>query len=379
MGLSVFAGPERYVQGRDATEALGKELAGVGCRGPVLVVASKAAVEQLSAAWERSFKNAGFEYKVEAFGGECSAEEIDRLAALARGMGAQTVCGAGGGKCVDAARGAAALLELPFACCPTLASTDAPCSALSVLYKPDGTFDSYRFHARHPALVLLDTTVVARAPVRALVGGLGDALATWYEARTVAESGADNQIRGKPTAASMALATLCRDILLRDGRAAVRAVQQQAVVPALERVAEANTLLSGLGFECGGLACAHSVHNGLTACPGAHGLTHGEKVAFGLVTQLVLEGRPTAELEEVLTFCEDVGLPTTFAGVGLDPRDAALVAAVAERTVAPGETVHHTGFPVTAVMIADAMRAADAAGREHAERRGVQPATPGRG
>lgn len=44
----------------------------------------------------------------------------------------------------------------------------------------------------------------------------------------------------------------------------------------------ANTLLSGLGFENGGLAVAHALHNGLTAVPETHKYTHGEKVAFGL-------------------------------------------------------------------------------------------------
>ena len=57
---------------------------------------------------------------------------------------------------------------------------------------------SYRFYSRHPALVLVDTTVIARAPKRQLVAGLGDALATWFEARTVLQSHVNNQLGASP-------------------------------------------------------------------------------------------------------------------------------------------------------------------------------------
>ena len=62
---------------------------------------------------------------------------------------------------------------------------------------------------------------------------------------------------------------------------------------------EANTYLSGVGFESGGLAAAHALYNGLTAIPDAHHYYHGEKVAFGTLTQLVLENAPVEEIETV--------------------------------------------------------------------------------
>ena len=98
-----------------------------------------------------------------------------------------------------------------------------------------------------------------------------------------------------PSTTGTALTKLCCDILLADGPAACAAVEAGATTPALERVVEANNLLSGLGFESGGLALAHAVHNGITAIPTSHAFIHGEKVAFGLLTQLVLEGRPQAD------------------------------------------------------------------------------------
>ena len=144
---------------------------------------------------------------------------------------------------------------------------------------------SYRFYTRHPALVLVDTTVIAQAPKRQLVAGLGDALATWFEARTVLQSHVNNQLGGKPTTSGTALAKLCHDILLADGPAACAAVDAGVATPALERIVEANNLLSGLGFENGGLAAAHAVANGFSMIAGSHRMLHGDKVAMGLHTQ----------------------------------------------------------------------------------------------
>lgn len=361
--LSVFCSPGRYVQGRDATEQLGPQMAALGMEAPALIVASASPRRHLEAVWQRSLGGAGFEFGVHNFGGECTLNEVGAIVAGARALGAQVIVGAGGGKVLDAARAAAAELGVPVVNCPSTASSDAPCSALSVVYGEDGGFDRYLFYRRNPDLVLVDTSVIARAPVRLLVAGMGDALATSFEARTVIEAHRANQVHGATTMTAGALARLCFDTLLADGPAACEAVRREAVTPALERLVEANTLLSGLGFESGGLAVAHSVHNGLTVAPGTHGYLHGEKVAFGLLAQLVLEGRPAEELGTVINFSRTVGLPTTISQVGLDAHDASMLLRVAERSLAEGETAHNEPFAISARMMVDAIVAADALGR----------------
>lgn len=361
--LATFCAPSRYVQGRDATWHLGEQMAHLRLTGPALIVATPRTASVLADAWRESLGTAGIAYQAHPFGGECSQPEIDAGVADARAMGALVIIGAGGGKTLDTARAVAAEVGVPVVNCPTLASSDAPCSALSVVYAADGSVDRYQFYPRNPDLVLVDTTLVARAPRRFLVSGMGDALATWYEARTVIEAHGANQLGGLTTMSAAALAELCCRTLLADGVDAAIAVDADAVTPALERVVEANTLLSGLGFESGGLAIAHSVHNGLTAVPGTHAFLHGEKVAFGLLVQLVVEGRPSAEIAEVIAFCRSVGLPTTLAAVGLVDADQATVRAIADRTVALGETAHHEPFEVTSDMIADGIHAANRLGR----------------
>ncbi len=363
--LSVFSSPSRYTQGRNATASLAREMKTLGLDPPALIVAGGSAVRLLSQVWERTFAEAGFRYSVDAFGGECSSAEIERVSASARHSLAKVIVGAGGGKVLDTARAVASGLGLPVVNCPTVASSDAPCSALSVIYTEEGVFQEYRIYGRNPDLVLVDTEVIAQGPQRLLVAGMGDALATWFEAKTCAAGRVRNMRGGASTGSALALAELCYRTLLADGVQARRALELKAVTPALERLVEANTLLSGLGFESSGLAAAHAVHNGLTSAAGTHAYFHGEKVAFGVLVQLVLEGESGERWREVLGFATSVGLPITLEQIGLRdlPREA--LEQIAARATAPGETIHNEPFEVTPASVADAILAADAEGRAY--------------
>ena len=159
-----------------------------------------------------------------------------------------------------------------------------------------------------------------------------------------------------PVATGTSLARLSWDLLWENALPAVDAVRHHLVTPAVEKVVEANTLLSGLGFESGGLAAAHAIHNGLTAVPQTHGLTHGQKVNIGTLTQLVLEGAPSEEVEAFVEFTTRVGLPTTLTEVGLSVDDVTDLTTVAEAATAPGETIHAMPFEVHVPDLVDALR-----------------------
>jgi glycerol dehydrogenase len=147
----------------------------------------------------------------------------------------------------------------------------------------------------------------------------------------------------------------------------VDAVEEGAVTESVAAVAEANTLLSGLGFESGGLAAAHSVHNGLTQLEATHDATHGEKVNVGTVTQLVLEGRADGFVEDYVRFSLALDLPVTLADIGLDDPTTEQLETVAEAACDPEETIHNEPFEVTPPMVRDALRTADAIGRRVGE------------
>ena len=221
----------------------------------------------------------------------------------------------------------------------------------------------YRFFPKNPDLVLIDTVLVANAPERFLVGGIGDALATWVEARAVAKTRAQTMVGDAPTHTGTALAELSWKILWENALDALDAVRSRTVTPALEAVVEANTLLSGLGFESGGLAAAHAIHNGMTAAPQTHGLTHGEKVNIGTLTQLIMEGAPSAEIEDFIVFSTKVGLPNSLAEIGLAPEDRKEIRAIAEAATVEGETIHNMPFTVTPELVAEAMTVAETLSR----------------
>ena len=166
---------------------------------------------------------------------------------------------------------------------------------------------------------------------------------------------------GKVTNAAMALATLCYETLMDEGVKAKLALEAGACTEAVEKIIEANTLLSGLGFESAGLAGAHAIHNGLTAMSETHAMYHGEKVAFGTITQLVLENAD--ELYDVLDFCVEIGLPVTFKQLGVTDVTYERVLEVATLACAENDTLHNMPFEVTPEKVANALLAADAYGR----------------
>ena len=204
--------------------------------------------------------------------------------------------------------------------------------------------------------MLVDSQLIANAPAEFLAAGVGDALATWLEARATSRSNSATMAGGLPTLTGTALAKLSWEVLWENALPALDAVRDNLVTPAVEKVIEANTLLSGLGFESGGLAAAHAIHNGLTAAPQTHGLAHGEKVNIGSLTQLILEGAPSSDIRDFIEFTTRVGLPTTLTEIGLSIDDDSDLRRVAEAATVPGETIHNMPFEVRPADVVSAMK-----------------------
>jgi glycerol dehydrogenase len=94
--LSIFAGPERYVQGRDATAQLGAQMAKLGLEGPALIVASNSARRLLEDTWKASLNGVGIEPIITPFGGECC--EFFCCCFAADDDGGGVLCVRGGGR-----------------------------------------------------------------------------------------------------------------------------------------------------------------------------------------------------------------------------------------------------------------------------------------
>lgn len=356
----VLIAPSRYVQEEGELCNLGQYVNDFG--KTALLVASNDDQARVQTYLDKAVSNCGFELVCGEFNAECTKNEIKRLQKLFIEKQCDVVIGLGGGKALDTAKAVSHFEKKPVIIIPTIASTDAPCSSLAVIYNEHGEFEEYMFFKKNPDLVLVDTGIIAKAPVRFLVAGMGDALSTYFEARSCERAFAGNIPGGKSTKAAIAIAKLCYETLMEDSVKAKAACEAKVVTKALENIIEANILLSGLGFESSGLAAAHAVHNGLTVLEETHKYFHGEKVAFGVLVHLVLENAPNEELQQVMSYCRAVGLPTSLKDLGINDAAPQRIMAVAKAACAQGETIHNMPFPVSAEEVYAAILAADKLG-----------------
>lgn len=175
-----------------------------------------------------SFEKQAIAYDLEVFGGECCMEEIEKHRTQRKDC--DVIFGIGGGKTLDTAKAVSFYEKCPVVIVPTAASSDAPCSRLSVVYKSNGEFSHYLPLPQNPDMVIMDSEVITKAPVRFLSAGIGDALATYFEALACEKSHAVTMAGGVSTKAAMALAKLCNDTLLSKGAEAVSAVKEKEVL-----------------------------------------------------------------------------------------------------------------------------------------------------
>lgn len=356
----IISSPGRYIQGKGELANLSADYKELGTNGAYVMV-DKFILDTYGDRIKKGFEDSQVPYIIEAFGGECSDVEINRHKDK---LGASdVVIGIGGGKTLDTSKAVAHHANLPVIIVPTTASTDAPCSRLTVVYTEDGVFDHFLHLRRNPDMVVMDTEVIASAPARFLAAGIGDALATYYEAVACNASNSVTTGGGHVTNAAMALATVCRDILLENGHKAMVAVENKQCTKAVEDVIEANTYLSGVGFESGGLAAIHAIHDGLTALHGCHHMLHGEKVAFSIIAQLVLENTDEDEVMMIINFLKQVGLPTCFKDLGLENVTDEELMTVAKISCEEDETIYNLPFPVTAEDVFAALKVADQLGK----------------
>lgn len=358
MSTIIFTSPSKYIQGKGELQQIGSYVKTVGTKP--LILSDEVVWDITGETITKSFKDTGLDYTYVEFNGEASLTEIDRVSETGKSENVDFVIGIGGGKTLDTAKAIADNLQTGVVIVPTTASTDAPTSSLSVIYSDEGVFESYKFYNKNPDLVLIDTAVVAKAPARFFSSGIADAMATWVEARATIKSEGSTMAGGKPSIAAGAIAKTCEETLFKYGLPAYRAVEKGLVTKQVEAVVEANTLLSGLGFETGGLAGAHAIHNGFTVLKGKiHDLTHGEKVAYGTLVQLMLELHSEEDLQKYLTFYQKLNLPTTLKEMHLEDVPFEDLVKVGEAATKEGETMGNLSPDITAEDVANAIIAVD--------------------
>jgi glycerol dehydrogenase-like iron-containing ADH family enzyme len=302
------------------------------------------------------FDRADLEIATANYAPDCSEASLDRLSASVAQHQADLIIGVGGGKCLDTAKLLAYRCKLPVVTIPTSGATCAAWTALANIYSDAGAFLSDVSLPKCPDLLILDYSIVATAPQRTLVAGIGDAIAKWYEASV--SSGHSSQTL---LIAAVQQARVLRDILFQKSAAALA----QPGGADWQEVVDATVLLAGVIGGLGGAQCrtvaAHAVHNGLTHLPGSHHALHGEKVAYGILVQLrleeMLQGNQLAATarQQLLDFYTEIGLPKTLADLGLSEITISQLHHAAMLACKPDSDLHRLPFTVTPEQLVAAM------------------------
>ncbi|WP_165452324.1 iron-containing alcohol dehydrogenase family protein [Paenibacillus thalictri] len=354
-GVHFVAGtPNAYIQEPGLLRTAGEWIARYGKR--IFIVTGTKSWNQAGEALSQSLDEAEVAYEVAPYRGECSYAEVARLQELV-GPGVELIVGVGAGKVIDTAKKLSNDMNIPLVTIPTLAAQCAAVTNLSVMYTDEGVYVDFPVFYRNSLLTLVDTELLAAAPVRYLVAGIGDTIAKWYEA-TASATGKPHNL---PTIGGLQAAKLCFDTLIAHSKQAVADAREGKASDALAQVIDAVILFSGivggLGEDNCRSAAAHAVHNGLTAIPDTHHAYHGEKVAYGILVQLALENRPTAEIAELLDFYKEIGLPLKLRELGIEreltPQDWDNMAKVA---LSPDGTMGNMPFAVTEESVIEAIR-----------------------
>jgi glycerol dehydrogenase-like iron-containing ADH family enzyme len=352
--IALAIAPARVLRGAGILGAVSAEIARLGSR-PLVIGGDRAlplAQSQLLPALEA----AGLIVTWGSYGADCSDVANAQLKQLATAHQADLIIAVGGGKAMDTAKLVAYQLHLPIVTVPTSGATCAAWTALSNVYSEAGAFQYDVTLDRCPDLLVLDYDLIATAPRRTLVAGIGDAIAKWYEASV--SSGASERTL---LINAVQQARVLRDILFQKSAIALDTPGSDI----WQDVVDASVLMAGVTGGIGGAQCrtvaAHAVHNGLTHLAASHGMLHGEKVAYGILVQLrleeMLQGNQLAATArcQLLQFYAEIGLPRTLAELGLADCSIAQLEQVAIVACNPQSDIHRLPFTVTPVQLMAAM------------------------
>lgn len=358
MAKSLIA-PTKYFQGSSLLSDAYRYVSHLGRR--FVIISDERIKKMIVHKIEEGFRSAGNQCSFLTFNGESTHQEVMRLTKLTLEQECNGIIGAGGGKALDTAKLVGNACGLPVVMVPTSASNDSSCSCVASLYTEGGSFLKLHRLKESPAVVLVDTEIISKAPTKLLVAGMGNAYSAFFEARACQRSGIQNYTGGTRTHTALTLTELCRDLLLKYGKQAKRDIQERSGTHAVEAIIEANIYLSGVGFVNSGCAACHGIYNGMTIALHSLNAMHGEGIAFGVLVQLIMEYRESEhwnseEWEKTISFYRDVGLPRNFRHLGIPEVKDEQLYQIAVSACLPDSNIYNMPFEITEKKVFQALK-----------------------
>src|SRR5699024_5290063 len=218
MQKRVFISPKKYIQGDGILSTIGEEVAKIGSKA--LVLSDENVWNITGETTEKSLKDANIDFHYEAFSGESSNNEIERLSNVGKENSSDVVIAVGGGNTIETVKAVSDAICVPVIIAPTTTSSHPQTRALSVNYFVNVIFECYKFYDKIPDLVLVDSKVIVGAPILLFASGMGDAMATLVESRASRKRNSVTMAGGKATLAAEAIAEKAEQTLFEQGPAA---------------------------------------------------------------------------------------------------------------------------------------------------------------
>ena len=296
-------GPDAFKKFNDVCRSLGRYF---------LLVGGKTA---LSVTENRLFSQISKDYIMTdrvIYGDECTEERVYELYDMYKDSTTDFIVGVGGGKALDTAKYLAKKLNVNVVTIPTIASTCAASSALSVVYTPAHVFKKFEYYERPAFHCFIDTQIISDAPYKFIRAGVGDTLAKHYEV--------EFSMRGRTldyaSEMGLTISSMCNIPLMRYAHDAIETCKKNEINDALEQTALAILISTGMvsmliNPDYNG-AMAHALFYGLTNINGfEEKFLHGDVVGYCTMVQLAVDNN-ISEAKKIKSFLESIEIETTL-------------------------------------------------------------------
>ena len=337
--------------GVDAYERIVEETALYGKKCALIYgeKAYKAASEKLLAALQKADIEITTSF---CYGHEATVSNVDRIVNDQKVKEVDIMFAIGGGKCIDTVKYASILMNKPLFTFPTIASTCAAVTKLSVIYNDDSSFKEVVNFDTCPRHTFIDTEIIAKSPDIYLWAGIGDTLAKYIECTFSAR----NDVLTYEQQLGVNTSNLCFYPLITNGATALEHKKQQQVSDELTKTILNIVVSTGIVSICVGKdynsALAHALNYGFSCRKHIEkDHYHGEVVSYGALVQLMMD-KQNDDLALAYRFYKDIALPTKLADLGFSTDDD--LEDVLNITVVNDE-LKHVPYPVTKDLIKKAI------------------------